>query len=41
MTDLLNADAEQVAEQVGVIGGANQVEDWKEQARAMISEGRA
>jgi predicted flap endonuclease-1-like 5' DNA nuclease len=40
MTDLLNADSGQIAEQAGVIGGANTVEEWKERARAMVSEGR-
>lgn len=38
-SDLINADADQVVEQVGVIGGASTVEDWKEQARAMVNEG--
>ena len=40
MSDLLNADPQRIAEQVGVIGGASQVEDWIEQARTILSEGR-
>ena len=40
MSDLLNADAQQIAEQAGVNGGMAQVEDWKEQARALIAEGQ-
>ncbi len=41
MNDLLNADSHHIAEQVGVIGGASQVDDWKEQARSMMSGGNA
>ncbi|MEO5952696.1 MAG: hypothetical protein ABIQ44_09550 [Chloroflexia bacterium] len=37
MSDLLEADSEQVAEQVSVIGGAAEVDDWKQQAKAMTS----
>ena len=40
MNDLLTGDADQIAEQVGVIGGAAEVEGWKEQARAILSEGQ-
>ena len=38
--DLLDADAQQIVEQAGVNGGVALVEDWKEQARALIAEGQ-
>lgn len=39
MADLANADSNQIAEQIDVIGGVNAVEDWIAQARASV-EGR-
>lgn len=39
MSDLLGSDSEHVAEQANVIGGAAEVDDWKEQAKAMTSNG--
>lgn len=39
MADLANADSNQIAEQIDVIGGVNAVEDWITQARAFV-EGR-
>jgi predicted flap endonuclease-1-like 5' DNA nuclease len=38
--DLLDADAQHIVEQAGVNGGVALVEDWKEQARALITEGQ-
>jgi hypothetical protein len=38
--DLIDTDAQQIVEQAGVNGGVALVEDWKEQARALIAEGQ-
>ena len=37
--DLLNADAANLAEQLGVIGGQSAVEDWLAQARQLAADG--
>lgn len=37
--DLLNADAANLAEQLGVIGGQSAVEDWIAQARQLVADG--
>lgn len=37
MSELLEADPEKIVESANVIGGVAEVEDWKEQARAMTS----
>ncbi len=37
--DLLNADAESLSEQLGVIGGQSSVEDWLAQARQLVAGG--
>jgi predicted flap endonuclease-1-like 5' DNA nuclease len=38
MQDLIDADANNVAEELGVIGGATEVADWVVQAHAFLSE---
>jgi predicted flap endonuclease-1-like 5' DNA nuclease len=38
MQDLINADANHVAEQLGVIGGTTEVEDWVVQAHTLLSD---
>jgi predicted flap endonuclease-1-like 5' DNA nuclease len=38
MQDLIDADAGNVAEELGVIGGATEVEDWVVQAHAFLSD---
>jgi predicted flap endonuclease-1-like 5' DNA nuclease len=38
MQDLIDADANHVAEEIGVIGGTAQVEEWVEQAHAFLSD---
>ena len=41
MSDLLGADSEQIVESANVIGGVAEVDDWKEQARAMTTDEQA
>jgi predicted flap endonuclease-1-like 5' DNA nuclease len=38
MQDLIDADANSLAEELGVIGGATEVEDWVSQAHAILSD---
>ena len=38
LQELIDADPNQIAEELGVIGGASAVEDWTGQARSMLSE---
>jgi len=41
MQDLIDADANNVAEELGVIGGATEVADWVVQAHAFLSDKQA
>jgi len=41
MQDLIDADANNVAEELGVIGGATEVTDWVVQAHAFLSDKQA